>query len=611
MTMFIKVYTNRNHYTPNMLRLLFTLIFVFRSCSTACVPSGDETVINNLLINGGANTIVSLCSGALFNLKKPVVFTAPNQELSTQGYPTDDTRATLVVTGVNQTAAIFGNCAQCSGLKLRNIQVNGNRPVLGLFPGSGNIEIGGPNTDQLVDHVHSYEPRGWSCLHITENGLNGCRNATITNNDIGPSGNSSGHWADGISMACTQSLIANNVITDATDGAIVIFGSPYTTVRNNTIIAKTRILLGGINMVDYAPYSGNYTGTLVIDNIIWAQSAYIKTGIAIGPAVWGDDVTDFNCNGTVLNNIIQGDNMGYGIIASGVHNFTILDNKSTAKYSGAFTSTCHTPNNAPPMPFLKSLRADGNLQSEFIIGRAQYIICIQPGLSATYTYQSGQLNLYSGDQIILENATFTLQNDGNLVISQNDSPQWSSNTCCHDCSSKQCRLTFNDQGQLVIYQNNTTIASWPTNYNNSLGLSSIRIANSTAYFTFLDGNANVIFASSYDFYQSFHLENGSFIRQVVGNTSIYLTLLNDGNLAIYSGAIGTGVLLWSTSLSGKTCVKKGCFLSFQGDGNIVIYGDQGALWATGTTPSGSKLLFNPTVPYLQVYNTTNAVIWHS
>lgn len=591
---------------------IYHLLFLLPFCSTACIPSGDETVINNLLKNGGANTIVSLCPSALFNLKQPVVFTALNQELSTQGYPTDDTRATLVVTGVNQTAAIFGNCEHCSGLRIRNIQVNGNRPALGLFPGSGNIEIGGSNTDQLVDHVHSYEPRGWSCLHITESGSNGCRNATITNNDIGPSGNSSGHWADGISMACTSSLVENNVITDATDGAIVIFGAPYTTVRNNTIIAKTRTLLGGINMVDYAPYSGKYTGTIVTGNTVWAKSAYIKTGIAIGPAVWGDDVTHFNCNGTVVNNVIQGDNMGYGIIVSGACNFTVLDNKSTAKYSGAFTSACHTPNNAPPMPFLKSLRADGKLQSEFVIGRAQYIICIEPGLSATYTYQAGQLNLYSGEQITLQNAIFTLQDDGNLVLSQNGTPKWASNTCCHDCNNKRCRLTFNDQGQLVIYQNNNmTIASWPTDYNNSLGLSSIRIANSTAYFTFLDGNGNIIFASSYDFYPSFRLENGSFIRQIVDDTSFYLTLLNDGNLAIYSGAIGTGTLLWSTSLTGKTCTNKGCFVSFQGDGNIVIYGDQGALWATGTNPSGSKLVFNPTVPYLQVYNSSNVVIWHS
>jgi hypothetical protein len=122
---------------------------------------------------------------------------------------------------------ITGSCDQCSDLKIRNIQVNGNRPVLGKLSGSANIEIGGHTSNQLVDHVHSYEPRGWSSLHIIQSGTNGCKNATIINNDIGPSGHSDGTWADSISMACTTSLIANNVITDATDGAIVIFGAPY------------------------------------------------------------------------------------------------------------------------------------------------------------------------------------------------------------------------------------------------------------------------------------------------------------------------------------------------------------------------------------------------
>ena len=592
------------------LSLLLGLLSLVPIAYAACVPSGDETTINELLIRGGANTVVSLCANAVFNLKQPVIFTAPNQELSTEGYPTDSTRAILIVTGVNQTAAIIGNCHECSDLKLRNIQVNGNRPALGGFSGSGNIEIGGPTKNQFVEYVHSYEPRGWSCLHITEGGTDGCENATIINNDIGPSGNSSGHWADGISMACTRSLVANNVITDATDGAIVVFGAPFTVVRNNIIIAKSRVLLGGINMVDYGPYSGDYTGTTVMDNTIWAQSAFIKTAIAIGPAVWGGDVTNYNRNGIVRSNTVQGDNMGYGIILSGARNFTVLDNMSTAKYSGAFTSNCYTPNNAPPMPFLKSPRADGNFQPNFVLGRAQYVICIEPGLSGTYTYQMGQLNLYSNQEINLQNASFTLQNDGNLVLYQAGSVIWQSNTCCHDCSNEQCRLTFDSAGHLVIYQNTTTLASWPPVYNETLGSSSIRISNSTPYLTFIDGSDNIVWATSYDFYPSFHINNGSFIYQMADSVPMYLTLLNDGNLAVYSGSISTGKLLWSTSLTGKTC-NKGCFLSFQGDGNIVIYGDQGALWATGTNPSGNKLLFNTISPYLQVYNSTGAVIWHS
>lgn len=35
----------------------------------------------------------------------------------------------------------------------------------------------------------------------------------------------------------------------------------------------------------------------------------------------------------------------------------------------------------------------------------------------------------------------------------------------------------------------------------------------------------------------------SFVRQVIGNTSMYLTLLNDGNLAIYDDIMKTDTLL--------------------------------------------------------------------
>jgi hypothetical protein len=90
------------------LLLLFGLLSLVPNAYTACLPSGDDTTINNLLSSGGPNTVVSLCANAVFNLKHPITFTAQNQELSTEGYPTGSTRATLVVTGVNQTAAIMG-----------------------------------------------------------------------------------------------------------------------------------------------------------------------------------------------------------------------------------------------------------------------------------------------------------------------------------------------------------------------------------------------------------------------------------------------------------------------------------------------------------------------
>lgn len=43
-------------------------------------------------------------------------------------------------------------------------------------------------------------------------------------------------------------------------------------------------------MVDWAPWGGDYIGTRVEHNQITADGDSFKIGIAIGPAVWGDDV---------------------------------------------------------------------------------------------------------------------------------------------------------------------------------------------------------------------------------------------------------------------------------------------------------------------------------
>lgn len=118
-------------------------------------------------------------------------------------------------------------------------QINGTRLGGPPIKGGGNIEMGGPNSNQLVEYVHSYDPRGWSCLHIAEGTLN-CNNVTVQNNEIGPAGSDLfQQWADGISFSCRNGLIRNNMINNPTDGGIVLFGAPGTRVENNTIWVET------------------------------------------------------------------------------------------------------------------------------------------------------------------------------------------------------------------------------------------------------------------------------------------------------------------------------------------------------------------------------------
>ncbi|KAF8437255.1 hypothetical protein L210DRAFT_3547299 [Boletus edulis BED1] len=344
----------------------------------SCVsPSPANTLtdrLNTLLNSSGPGYTLSLCPSQQYLITAPLLFSAPNQEISTAGYPTDSTRATLVVhgpvvNGTGHTTAVDGTCTKCDGLKLRNVQINGTRlggpPVLG----GANIEMGGDNANQLIEYVHSFDPRGWSCLHVAQGTLQ-CTNATIQNNNIGPAGSDKfQQWADGISVACRNSLIRNNMINNPTDGAIVLFGAPGSHVENNTIWVETHTLLGGINMVDVQPFGGNYDDVVVTNNLIaggFASQApqgnetkgtnnndvVIKIGIAIGPRTWFGDQYSNNVStgGRVYGNQLTGA-FSYGVAVTSATNFTVENNVliGNTSFIGSRGPNC-TNNNAIPSP---------------------------------------------------------------------------------------------------------------------------------------------------------------------------------------------------------------------------------------------------------------------
>lgn len=351
-----------------------------------CIPSGDESSIQKVLKGKGAKAI--LCKNSVFYLNKPVTFTAPEQELYTEGLATDSSRALLKIKNKNISAAIIGY--NTSGIKIKNIRVDGNRRELGRLTSHGLILIGGNAQNQEVDHIEAFDTRSWTTLHInfgdfyvdsSNNKQSRCKNAKVTNNTIGPSGwLEGGEWADGISLQCGESLVANNTITDVTDGGIVIFGAPGSYIINNTITAVNKALFIGIGLVDYA-YDGNYIGTTITGNIINAQGAYVKVGIGMGPSVWwclkpGEN--KINRGGIVTNNRIIGQYFGYGFLASGVKDWTVEGNISTARHTGITKNSCSIPNSAPAPFLIQQNNSQGNFQNEFRYGNLQAVIDISP-----------------------------------------------------------------------------------------------------------------------------------------------------------------------------------------------------------------------------------------
>ncbi|KAJ7265436.1 hypothetical protein B0H12DRAFT_1209312 [Mycena haematopus] len=361
-----------------------------------CVdPDPANTVadrINTLLNSSGPGYVLQLCPNKQYILQSPIYFAAANQEISTQGYPTDDSRATLVVNGpvangTGHTTAVVGSCEDCSGITLRNIQINGARGDAPPTSGGANIEMGGGNANQTVQFVRSYDPRDWSCLHIAEGPFT-CTNALVQNNDIGPCG-----------VDAFQEQHRNNMIDGATDGGIVLFGSPGTQVYNNTVWITNNTLLGGINMVDYLPWMGNFTNTVVRNNTIIgayatssdpdngkmgpnAADVIIKIGIAIGPRTWFGDryLANDSFSGVVMDNQLSGA-FGYGIVMTSAKNFTVENNVlfGNVSFVGATGANCSKIDHIPdPAPFLYDNTTSGNtLQIDFqLVADASSLNCI-------------------------------------------------------------------------------------------------------------------------------------------------------------------------------------------------------------------------------------------
>jgi hypothetical protein len=344
-----------------------------------CIQGGDETAINRALATPNSNAV--LCQRAVFTISHQIVLSADGQQLYTDGSPPGDGRARIQVSDPGLSTAIFSHS---SNISIHHVIVDGARNRFGRAPkGGALIEVGGDVAGISLHHIRAYDPRGWSVLHVFE-GSGQCNAATISDNDLGPSGRPNGEWADGISFACRNGSIERNSVIDASDGAIVLFGAPGTLVASNMIVTRTNTLLGGINLVDHKPFDGDYTGVVVRDNKIEALGGYIKVGIAAGPSVWGDHTEWTNRGAVISNNTLRGNNFGYGIAVQGVEDFTITENRAEGQFGGEKGPRCHAQTEPIGGMFVRNFQmSSGTFQSDFAPGTLTYAICIQQQRAAS------------------------------------------------------------------------------------------------------------------------------------------------------------------------------------------------------------------------------------
>jgi len=332
-----------------------------------CIESGNEASINAALVQENDEAV--LCANSVFDLSSSVEFSADGQSLYTEDKPEGSGRAVLRIVDSGLAVAIQGNGH--TDITLSHVEVDGNRPGLGFAKGVGGglLQMGGTTAGQLIEHVKAYDPRGWSILVINEGDGHVCRNVVAQDNELGPAGFAEYIMADGISLACRDSVVQFNTIIDATDGGIIVFQAPGSLVSNNTIINRERVAFYGISMIDYGPFDGDFVGTQVENNVIDAEGALIRQGIAMGPTVgcFHGTLEEVSRGAVVSNNRLTGSHMGYGFVASGVADWTVTGNVDESTHLPIETMTdCDGTDVTQPAGFQYSQAySQGEFQDEF------------------------------------------------------------------------------------------------------------------------------------------------------------------------------------------------------------------------------------------------------
>ncbi|KAG9000569.1 hypothetical protein FRB90_011786 [Tulasnella sp. 427] len=404
----------------------------------------------------------------------------PHQEIATLGYPTDENEMAWLEAQKGCTGHLL-KATGAPGVRIRNILFDGGREKYGYAKTNDCIvQLGGQNGfNQVIDRCIIRHPRQWSCLQAFQGG----ENVRITNNRLGPAGydedaEDGGHWADGISYAAQNGLVAGNLVVDATDGGIVIFGAPGTLVTSNTIVTRTRMGLGAINMVDYGPHDGNYLGTRVVHNTIRVEGSYLKIGIGQGCSVWftppHDKPREYIRGAIVKRNLVTGPSsgtnpgrVGYAFPVSDVEGWTCVENEVAANvsFSGDMSEMSRDPREISigPGAFVRAPSREGQgpkrdceFQNDFVRGPISRLIAIRPGEPKYQVFWPGQIELGLGECIALQRVKLAFDGDGEVrlrIRGENGEERilWEAESRYHVGGRHDARLVFDrSSGHLVV-----------------------------------------------------------------------------------------------------------------------------------------------------------------
>jgi len=372
----------------NTKHAIFGLVAVLATACTGQTVVAPGTDLQVVLDKGDD---LVLARGRVYEISATLKYTKPGQKIYTKDAKIPSDYATLRIADKKLMQLLFGGGVK--DVVLMNVVCDGNRYELStiLKPKDGGggqppmVQFGGIGGDNAtVRECVFMNTRTWSTLKLHE----GSANCLVENNlffgaGVGPRGNGREaneipfNWGDAISCAARDSLIRNNLIIDPTDVGVVLYGAPGTVVEDNVIACISRESLGGINMVDAIPHYklneentlSDYRGVKVRNNLVDAFGARIHLGIPTGAVPWAPHNKDkVLVGGEVTGNTMAGGAAAYGFIASGLKDWKIVGNKSTASYSGLGDGLNPKKRPHEPVAFVYDPETveDIELQKEFV-----------------------------------------------------------------------------------------------------------------------------------------------------------------------------------------------------------------------------------------------------
>lgn len=362
-------------------------IIIALLCIFPGLMANQDTQQLQEVLNRGDDLVLE--KGQVYDIDTTLVLKVKGQRIYTNKATSIRDYATLRVAHPELVTII--NAEGLAHIEISHVRIDGNRdnmrPKAGKVAMQPFISMGkGGGDDQTVINCIITNARcsgGWAAIHVNENAFR----CTIRDNiifgagtDVLGNGRSSLEqpfgWGDGISVAAGNSIVKNNLIIDVTDEGIMVQGAPGTKVSGNVIVALSREVLGGIALIDPAPWclldslenTFDYQDVEVKNNVVHALGARVHIAYPCGLDVWNMNTNKRILQGAeITHNTIIGEIGGYGFAVSGVKDFKVFDNTASALFEEGGDGL---PGNPPDGPAAFIYEAENtfesDLQKEFI-----------------------------------------------------------------------------------------------------------------------------------------------------------------------------------------------------------------------------------------------------